>query len=425
MRIKGVVMDMPNLNIVGTFKDKLRTIIGDHRDRYGFISYYKARYFYSEIMDLLTEIYDMIDCNLCSEAFSCVNYIATRLDKLEVDDSDGGTWVTICECEKIWIAILDKCDDSLQKSMFKWFSERLKCDTFEYFGESIENVLSKYFKEEKWISRKINFAIKKLDALTQNGYDERSSYQVDRWTTFYLAQLDEVEMSWEEIESECKKYWQTQSSREFYVCKMIEQKNYEKTIEVLKESIKIDAGYSGIVAKHNVKLKEVYLLSGMTEEYKLQLEQIICDEHRDSIEYFNELKNASGSDWLNIREKIFAKLSQTSLVAKMYCSEMMYERLLDYVVTSFGMNGLSKYGEVLSEIYPSEILQKYEDEIRKLASVATVRDMYKKLIPILKSMQKINGGKDVVHDIVSDWRIEYKRRPAMMQELDKIQNNFL
>ncbi len=413
-------MDMPNLNMVAEFKDKLRAIIDDYRDRYGFISYYKARYFFAEIMDCLTEIYDMIDCNLFSEAFSCVNYIVARLDKLEVDDSDGGTWITICECEKIWIAILNKCDESLQKSMFKWFSERLKCDTFEYFGEAIENVFSKYFRDAKWISKKINFAIKKLGVLTQNGYDERSSYQIDRWVKFYLTQLDEAKFSWEDIEIECKKYWQTESAREFYARKMIEQKNYEKAIEVLKESIVIDAVYSGLVAKHDVMLKEVYLLSGMTKEYKLQLEKIICNENRNAMEYFNELKNASGADWLNIREKIFAKLSQTPLVAKMYCVEMLYERLLDYVVTSFGMNGLNEYGKILSKIYPSEILQKYEDEIRKLASVATSRDMYKKLVQILKTMQKINGGKEVVREIVSDFRIEYKRRPAMMQELDKI-----
>jgi hypothetical protein len=32
-------------------------------------------------------------------------------------------------------------------------------------------------------------------------------------------------------------------------------------------------------------------------------------------------------------------------------------------------------------------------------------------------MRKLNGGKDVVKQLVEEFRVLYKRRPAMMQEL--------
>jgi len=38
---------------------------------------------------------------------------------------------------------------------------------------------------------------------------------------------------------------------------------------------------------------------------------------------------------------------------------------------------------------------------------------------MLKKMSKWKDGKEVVSEIVKEWRETYAKRPAMMQELDK------
>ena len=36
---------------------------------------------------------------------------------------------------------------------------------------------------------------------------------------------------------------------------------------------------------------------------------------------------------------------------------------------------------------------------------------------VLRGMRKLNGGKEAVKQLVEEFRVLYKRRPAMMQEL--------
>lgn len=39
---------------------------------------------------------------------------------------------------------------------------------------------------------------------------------------------------------------------------------------------------------------------------------------------------------------------------------------------------------------------------------------------MLKHMRKIPGGESVVDEMAKTWRIEYRRRKAMMEELDRL-----
>lgn len=48
------------------------------------------------------------------------------------------------------------------------------------------------------------------------------------------------------------------------------------------------------------------------------------------------------------------------------------------------------------------------------------RKNYAYLVSLLRKMKQIKGGSKLVEQIVGDWKVKYKNRPAMMEELRKL-----
>ena len=118
-----------------------------------------------------------------------------------------------------------------------------------------------------------------------------------------------------------------------------------------------------------------------------------------------------------MREEIFQALPAQAHVECLYKEEALYERLLEFVLQAKGLYALQQYQNDLQELYPQQLLQKYTDELREMVQRAADRRHYQEWAAYLKRMLQIPGGQERVQEIVADWRIRYKNRPAMMEEL--------
>lgn len=160
-----------------------------------------------------------------------------------------------------------------------------------------------------------------------------------------------------------------------------------------------------------MKLKELYKQTNNYQGYMEQLWQLVIKNKLGNLDIFKELKSLYSEDeWLDIREKIFALLQENAQIAHLYKYEKLYDRLLEYVLKRQGMNYLFEYEDVLKEKYPQELFQKYTANRKK----------YQEWIMILSKMIKITGGKEVVKKIVANWRIMYRNRRAMMEEISQL-----
>ena len=63
----------------------------------------------------------------------------------------------------------------------------------------------------------------------------------------------------------------------------------------------------------------------------------------------------------------------------------------------------------------------YRKELDYIARRTVDRKAYRYWVDILRHMQTFDGGVTVVDEIVTKWRIKYKRRKAMMEEVEKLQ----
>lgn len=155
--------------------------------------------------------------------------------------------------------------------------------------------------------------------------------------------------------------------------------------------------------------------------YEEELWALVLNHKAGDVELYKELKSIyTDKEWLKKREIILSKLSPHRRIDKLYELEGLYDRLIELVLNSHGLYMVMEYEEILKDIYPKELLNKYENIIKGMAKNTSGRAHYREIVSILRKMKKYPNGKEKVTEIMSDWRLRYRNRPAMMDELSKL-----
>lgn len=87
---------------------------------------------------------------------------------------------------------------------------------------------------------------------------------------------------------------------------------------------------------------------------------------------------------------------------------------------SEGLYYILKYEDALKDLAPEKILKRYEAVVRKKAAQTSTRTAYQEIAGLLKRMQRYPNGNEAVHALIAEFRVAYRRRTAMMQELDDV-----
>ena len=84
------------------------------------------------------------------------------------------------------------------------------------------------------------------------------------------------------------------------------------------------------------------------------------------------------------------------------------------------LSGLERYAKHFDADQQHILVARLEPELRRVAEHQMGRDKYKELVVRLKRLQKCcPAGKQLSNQLVSDFRVKYKNRPAMIDELSK------
>lgn len=398
-------------------------IIADrYLGRNNFISYYEANGFISELEEIIDEDLSlMIDNGNYLSAFELINYIFVLIGNINMDDSDGGTGMLANKIYQLWLELLAVVSSEEKRKMYDWFTSHLDGSIIDYLEEYIKQIVMEEFQEKEYEQAKIDFIEDMIAKSELKDSDWNRDYEVGKWVVKYLKILQEKKASDEKIEEVCKRYWKSSLVRRYYVDICMNKKEYDHVLQILDECMLLDKQYIGLVSEYSEKKKEIYLLQGNKDAYIEQLWKLVLEHEEGDLELYRELKKQYTKDeWLVKREEIFKKLPAYAHVEKLYKEEKLYDRLLVYVLNSQGLYALQEYEKDLKNEYPEQILDKYKDEVSKMAVYASDRKNYANLVSLLRKMQQIKGGLKLVEEIAAEWRIKYRNRPAMMDELRKL-----
>ena len=421
-RFKNTVITKMTHADVRKYKTQINSVFRRYGGKHDFIDYNSAQYFYFDIMDFIYEDLSIIlDNGQYEEAFELINHIFVKLGNQDMDDSGGQTSMIANSCVELWEYILDNCNEGLKGAMFRWFMDNLDGSVIDYMEDYLEDILFNNFLEKEYLSRKLKFIEDKIQKYKQVTNAISANYHAEKWTIRYLEILEEQKLPQNKIEEYYKENLEFNTIRKKYADYCLKNKDYDLAIKLLKDGKSIDKDYRGIVADYSLQLKEIYKNAGKFNEYKKELWSLVLKYKVGDINLYKELKSLySTAEWEEKREKIFEKLPRYSNLDKLYEEEKLYDRLLNLVINSTGLYKLNEYEKFLKKLYPRELLYKYELEVKDMASYSSNRNKYREIVSILRRMQKYPGGKEKVKEITDEWKIKYRNRRAMMDELSKL-----
>lgn len=422
LRFRNMVNKCATNEDVEDYFEQIDEIADRYLGRDHFINYYQAYDFMLELEEIIDkDVRRMIDNGSHISAFHVMNHIFVLLGNVDMDDSGGETSMLAEQIYQLWLELLTKVNAQDKRKMFIWFTTHMDGSVIDYLEEYIEQIIMEEFKEPEYEQDKLSFMEEMIEKAEKKDSGWSRDYAVGKWTVTYLKTLEEKNAPEDQLEEICKKYWNNSGVRRYYIDRYFEKKEYDRVLQVLDESIELDKAYRGQVLEYNQKKKEIYRLQGNKSAYIEQLWKLVLEQSAEDLDIYKELKaQYSEKEWLIKREELFKKLPPNAHIDRLYKEEKLYDRLLAYVLKSSGLYAVQSYENVLKKEYPKQILSKYQGEVNKMASCTGNRKHYADLVALLRRMKRIKGGSEIVETIVEEWKIKYRNRPAMMDELSKL-----
>lgn len=388
----------------------------------GYIGYSEACMLISDLEEVLdTYVERMLEKQHYREAFELTSYILEKIEEQPMDDSDGGIGELAGMSMDIWYRILDSCDLELKRELFNWCIGYLKNTENEYIADFVEDILIDGFEEEEFLAYKFSFTLEQVEKYKEKEDSWSCRYGAQRWAILHIIVMEEQGLPREKIEEYCMDNMELSDVRKYYIESCIRDERYEEAIHVLEESKRADREYPGLVAAHSLVLKNLLKQIGRKEDYMKELWSLVLEYNAGDLGTFKELKALyTEEEWKEQREKVFTSLSSDTCVEELYKEEKLYDRLLKNVLDCPGLYKLIRYEECLKDLYPQQLLTKYESMVGKMAERAAARNQYSELVNTLKKMEKYPGGMEKAKEIADSWRVMYKRRKALMDELNRL-----
>ena len=405
-------------------KQEVEMIAWKYSDRSGYVDYYHAMDYVHDLEAFLDEnVQNLIDKKLIMQAFELTNEVFHMVGNQDIDDSDGGTTWIANSCYEYWKQILDQATDEQRDQMFQWFKGRPQNYVIDYMEDYISDFLMDEFHDTSMLLEKLRM----LDELIERAGDKTdcgslysSYYGFENIILKRLQIMKELNYSENEINEYRTKFRHFSAIRELEIKEYLDKKAYDKAIEVLEESKKLDKEYAGLVSKYSEQLIQIYHKTGQQEDYKKELICQVFSCRQDNLENVKLLKaTCDEEEWCTYREQILNSNSCLGIKFRFLEFEELYDRLLKTIVESGSIYTLDQYEKVMKKKFPDIVRDTYVNYVRKHAESVCDRKAYKGLMTYLKKITKYPDGRGKADQIAKEWKVIYRRRPAMMDELRK------
>ena len=406
-------------------KDEIQYIVKSHSHR-GYVDRYHASEFTSALSYFLrSKVTLLIERNYLEQAFELTNYIFHCIGNIDMDDSDGGSSYVADKCYECWKMIVEKSDEQGRAKMKRWFESHQNGYVVDYIEEYLQEFLFSEFPTEELIRE----AIKELDEIISKHSDSNdctSLYSVhyghENVVLKRIEYMKKLNCTEEEIMNFRSKHRHFFAIRELEIAEALHEQDYASAKEVLLESKEMDKAYQNQIQKYSKQLIEIYDVLGEKENYCAELLYQLEHYYHLDLRYFHALKAEIGHEvqWAEIVNRIVASNRNEDFVCEILNEEKRYQEIMNIIEKNDNVYLLDKYESNIKKVLPESVIACYQRYISDGVSRVSDRKGYRHMMQHLQKIHKCPGGKEVASKIAAQWRVEYKRRSAMMDELSKI-----
>lgn len=395
--------------------------------RYGggrFIDWQYAYDFCSDLRNFLDDkIPLMIEKRCYLQAFELTNIVFREVGNTDMDDSDGGSSMVAETCYDYWRKITENCNENDREIIKNWFRDHKNTDfVIDYMEEYVNEFFEQYFMSEDEIWERMN-ALDEIIELHRKQNDAGTIYSIRYGYRDVLLQRLEYMHRLHMPEQDILKYRLMNRHffcvRELEISEALENGNKELAVQILEESKQMDTEYPEKIKKYSLQLISLYKESGKEDEYREELIFQLLHCYQSDLSCYNELKAciSSEAEWDRLTNLIINASKNIYFTCDVLNQEKRYEQLMQIIERENSVNLLDKYEKQLRKTHSERMLRTYANYIIPEMDHANCRKHYRQLVQYLKKMVKCENGKAEAESIARKWRMEYKRRTALMDEL--------
>lgn len=365
----------------------------------------------------------MIEKRCYLQAFELTNIVFREVGNTDMDDSDGGSSMVAETCYDYWRKITENCNENDREIIKNWFRDHKNTDfVIDYMEEYVNEFFEQYFMSEDEIWERMN-ALDEIIELHRKQNDAGTIYSIRYGYRDVLLQRLEYMHRLHMPEQDILKYRLMNRHffcvRELEISEALENGNKELAVQILEESKQMDTEYPEKIKKYSLQLISLYKESGKEDEYREELIFQLLHCYQSDLSCYNELKAciSSEAEWDRLTNLIINASKNIYFTCDVLNQEKRYEQLMQIIERENSVNLLDKYEKQLRKTHSERMLRIYANYIIPEMDHANCRKHYRQLVQYLKKMIKCENGKAEAESIARKWRMEYKRRTALMDEL--------
>lgn len=277
--------------------------------------------------------------------------------------------------------------------------------------------------------------LKQIQKIVQYTFDNLEGAYIEYSQGFYIGILIDLAKrlaNKEAAEKLISRYLHFPDIRKIKLDFYIDTKDYQSAKNLIRDGVEVAKGHShpGTVKEWEKELIKISRLEKDVVEERRLLRGVFFVNAR-SMEYLLQLKDTYDSEgWHEEREKIISQILEEdkilkyrnmNIIAQIYVNEKLWGRLLKlFYIEGIGVDAIASHGYHLHNKYPEEMLELYQPILIRYASRANKRSHYRQVAQALKEFLEIKGGRNVVVKLLERFKKEYVRRPAMIDELNRV-----
>lgn len=405
-----------------TMIDDLEGVCDSYSDGYNYIDYEFSRDFCDNYEDAVDKWLDLLKKkDQYSLAFKFLLKAYEVFYKLDIEDNGGETGALSVIIISQWANVI-KCMDDLERlEAFAELGQYLNSMRDYYDSQKTLEILFECLRGKEFLKMKLGLVKGQLDYIESHNDILDREYALERFAATYLDLLKKSRASKKEISAVHEKYWRYPPIRMDCIHACIDNKEFDKALGYIDKFIEFDYENQSLMKFDMMMKKDVYKKQGNTKGYRKELKNLILFYDDTNLEDYIELRSLfSDKEWIKERDSIIEQLTPGRFLCEILETEQLYEQLIDVLLRSDDKYLLHQYTDILSEKYPEQLLQVYQETVEKQAESKGSRKHYYQIVEELRIMKSISGGDKVVDEIIKRWKVQYKNRSAMLDELSQL-----
>jgi len=401
-------------------------------DRHGFIDYSSSFRVMQPIHTLVEHAYEMLESKDYQGAWYIARAIIQEVPKLiqRMDDSSGDAGLVTDNALDIIQEIGTATEDAnLHDIIFKYLVKNYSRERYTDFGfdETILTVVIDIIRTSNQAEQVKRLLEKRLVEVKKDKEDFSYRYNLQRSLEQQIHFLQQTGKD-SEANQIIDENLHIDAFRELRIQQAIDQKEFDRAKSLVQDGIEqSERAKNQYSFTHDwtLWLFRIAQAERDTENIRKYGMQIFLHNGCD-FTYYGIFKSTYSTDeWKQELDKLLEhfrgmKYSPGYVLAEIFVREDMWEDLLEHLKQEPDLSRLKNYSKYLEDDYPNAILELYGDALRDYADKYTGRKYYREIVRNLKKMRSISGGKKFVESLVDEFRETYPRRPAMMEELNKV-----